>query len=204
MVLIISKILLLFYLHSITVKAFVIKTNSYTVLTSKNRLLSLPQRSKYLFVSKEENNIDHESKKNNGDKCDDLMKDTLMISNDNEIDTNPNSARNLVASEEITKSNNNPKSTSDSISYKVFMLVSYITQFLGFYFFCGLILNLFGYGYSFDFEQGIKIETIQNMRNEREFKYEMERMSLSKPKGNVKTNEQFLRNSVAPPSELPR
>ncbi len=70
------------------------------------------------------------------------------------------------------------KNGSDSISFQLFKLISYVIQFLGFYFSFGLLLNILGYGYSFDFQNGFQMDKLQNIRNEREFQREMNRMSL--------------------------
>jgi len=71
------------------------------------------------------------------------------------------------------------KNASQSISFQLFKLFSYIIQFLGLYFTFGLILNILGYGYSFDFENGFQVDKMENIRNERQFQLEMQRMSSS-------------------------
>ena len=56
-----------------------------------------------------------------------------------------------------------------------FLPFSYTIQFLGFLVFCGFILNLLGFGYTFDFEEGLRIERIENLRNELQFEREIVR-----------------------------
>ena len=57
----------------------------------------------------------------------------------------------------------------------VFLPFSYTLQFLGFFFFCGLILNFAGYAYTFDFNNGLVIDKIDNVRNEMQFEQESQR-----------------------------
>jgi len=57
----------------------------------------------------------------------------------------------------------------------VFLPFSYTLQFLGFFFFCGLILNFAGYAYTFDFNNGLVIDKIDNVRNEMQFEQEIRR-----------------------------
>jgi len=57
----------------------------------------------------------------------------------------------------------------------VFLPFSYTLQFLGFFFFCGLILNFAGYAYTFDFNNGLVIDKIDNVRNEMQFEQESPR-----------------------------
>lgn len=70
-----------------------------------------------------------------------------------------------------------PTEGKDSISFQFFKVFSYMIQFLGLYFTFGLLLNILGYGYSFDFQNGFQVDTMQNMRNERQFQREMDRMT---------------------------
>ena len=57
----------------------------------------------------------------------------------------------------------------------IFLPFSYTLQFLGFFFFCGLILNFAGYAYTFDFNNGLVIDKIDNVRNEMQFEQEIRR-----------------------------
>eukprot|EP00536_Pseudo-nitzschia_multiseries_P017151 jgi/Psemu1/328444/estExt_fgenesh1_pg.C_14010003 len=57
-----------------------------------------------------------------------------------------------------------------------------VFNLIGLYFGVGLLLNIFGYAYSFSMEDGYKVDTIQNRRIELQFeresqRYEMERAS---------------------------
>ena len=56
-----------------------------------------------------------------------------------------------------------------------FLPFSYTIQFLGFLVFCGFILNLLGFGYTFDFDEGLRIDRIENLRNELQFEREIVR-----------------------------
>lgn len=102
-----------------------------------------------------------------------------------------------------------PKKASESISYQTFKLFSYFIQFLGFFFFCGFLLNLSGYGYYFDTEGGggLKIDKMENIRNEMQFRREMERMSVTKeqrPSSGLISPGDVLEGSIVPESTLPR
>ena len=52
---------------------------------------------------------------------------------------------------------------------------SFFMNIVGLYFTAGLILNICGYAYEFSFEEGYKIDTIQNKRIERQFEQESRR-----------------------------
>ena len=56
-----------------------------------------------------------------------------------------------------------------------FLPFSYTIQFAGFLVFCGFILNLLGFGYTFDFDEGLRIDKIENLRNELQFEREIVR-----------------------------
>ena len=71
------------------------------------------------------------------------------------------------------------------ISLGIFKVFSYCIQFLGAFFGVGLILNLLGYGYTFDLKKGLVIDTMQNIRNEVQFEREIER----------EEREDYLRNN---------
>ena len=75
-------------------------------------------------------------------------------------------------------------SATAKVTSALFTLFSYCIQFLGFFFFCGLILNLLGFGYTFDFDRGLQIDRIQNIRNEVQFEREIEREERMERKGN--------------------
>lgn len=59
----------------------------------------------------------------------------------------------------------------------VSMLFSYTIIFLGTLLSLGLVLNLCGYAYTFTLTDGIRIDTIQQMRKEIQFENEIRRMS---------------------------
>ena len=70
------------------------------------------------------------------------------------------------------KENEEPSSTA-KVTLGLFNIFSYCIQFLGAFFFCGLILNLLGFGYTFDLDKGITIDKIDNIRNEVQFEREI-------------------------------
>ena len=59
----------------------------------------------------------------------------------------------------------------------VSMIFSYTITFLGALLSLGLVLNLCGYAYTFSLTDGIRIETIQQMRLEIQFENEIRRIS---------------------------
>ena len=70
------------------------------------------------------------------------------------------------------KENEEPSSTA-KVTLGLFNIFSYCIQFLGAFFFGGLILNLLGFGYTFDLDKGITIDKIDNIRNEVQFEREI-------------------------------
>ena len=78
-------------------------------------------------------------------------------------------------SDNITQSapSENKKPVSAQITFSIFKLFSYTIQFLGALFTAGLILNLIGYGYRFDFDHGLEINKLENIRNEVQFEREI-------------------------------
>ena len=74
-----------------------------------------------------------------------------------------------------------PRETNKAVrdaTFSVFKLFSYCIQFLGAFFFTGLILNFAGFGYTVDLEHGLVIDRIENIRNEIQFEREIERETL--------------------------
>jgi len=67
----------------------------------------------------------------------------------------------------------NNKQQVAQITSIIFNLFSYTIQFLGAFFTFGLVLNLLGYGYRFDFEHGVEITRLENLRNEIQFEREI-------------------------------
>ena len=68
------------------------------------------------------------------------------------------------------------------VTFTIFKLFSYCIQFLGAFFFIGLILNFAGYGYTVDLDHGLVIDRIENIRNELQFEREIERESMQASK----------------------
>jgi len=101
-----------------------------------------------------------------------------------EVDVETSDGKNPVIKNEIqeekqgsTTTSADTDNTKKQIARTTFYLTSYIIQFLGVYFSFGLILNLCGFGYSFDFNQGLKIDKIENIQIERQFEREAARMT---------------------------
>jgi len=69
------------------------------------------------------------------------------------------------------------------VTLGIFKLFSYCLQFLGVFFSFGLVANLLGFGYTFDFEHGLVVDRIQNIRNEVQFEREIEREEREDLKG---------------------
>ncbi|KAL7527007.1 hypothetical protein ACHAXR_001755 [Thalassiosira sp. AJA248-18] len=83
-----------------------------------------------------------------------------------------------------TTENSETPITANALS-PIFLLFSYCIQFLGAFFFCGLILNLLGFGYTVDLERGLNIDRIDNIRNEVQFEREMQREEMEDLKGSA-------------------
>ena len=69
------------------------------------------------------------------------------------------------------------------------LLWSYTIQFVGFALTIGLVLNLCGYAYSFDFKHGLEIDTLDNRRKQIQFQREITRPT-SKAQDTVKAVEE--------------
>lgn len=69
-------------------------------------------------------------------------------------------------------------STVRDATFSIFKLFSYCIQFLGAFFFIGLILNFAGFGYTVDLEHGLVIDRMENIRNEIQFEREIERETM--------------------------
>lgn len=61
------------------------------------------------------------------------------------------------------------------LGWGIYLLWSFCIWFLGSAFTVGLFLNLFGYGYTFSKDEGLRIDTIQQFRIERQFEMESQR-----------------------------
>lgn len=78
-------------------------------------------------------------------------------------------------------------SLTSQVTLGLFKFFSYCIQFLGLFFFCGLLLNFAGYGYTFDLEHGLVVDKIQNIRNEIQFEREIEREEMEDLRGGMNT-----------------
>jgi LPS O-antigen subunit length determinant protein (WzzB/FepE family) len=56
---------------------------------------------------------------------------------------------------------------------------SYTMTVLGIALSFGLLLNLFGYAYIIDPEEGLRVDTIQQLRTEQQFRAEAKRLSIN-------------------------
>eukprot|EP00986_Skeletonema_menzelii_P019448 scaffold28060_cov148-Skeletonema_menzelii.AAC.2 len=93
-----------------------------------------------------------------------------FLSSNNSADEEPE----IIIKEDSRETN---KAVRDA-TFSVFKLFSYCIQFLGTFFFIGLILNFAGYGYTVDLEHGLVIDRIENIRNEIQFEREIERETM--------------------------
>lgn len=93
-----------------------------------------------------------------------------FLSSNNSDDEEPE----IIIKEDSRETN---KAVRDA-TFSVFKLFSYCIQFLGTFFFIGLILNFAGYGYTVDLEHGLVIDRIENIRNEIQFEREIERETM--------------------------
>jgi len=101
---------------------------------------------------------------------------TSIGSKDNDEDGNVDD--DIIDTKKGVKKDNEPTEATKiyrKIRNVVFLPFSYTLQFLGFFFFCGLILNFAGYAYTFDFNNGLVIDKIDNVRNEMQFEQESPR-----------------------------
>ena len=101
----------------------------------------------------------------------------FILSNDYRIDDDE--AENITAEEEPKKSvEPTEPSMKAQATFSIFKVFSYCIQFLGAFFFMGLLLNFAGFGYTFDLEHGLVIDRIENIRNEIQFEREIERETM--------------------------
>jgi len=64
----------------------------------------------------------------------------------------------------------NAKSVTTILSDGISLLSSFSIQFFGVAFALGLLLNICGFGYTFDLERGLHIDRVENLRREYQFK----------------------------------
>lgn len=98
-------------------------------------------------------------------------------------DTDNTDAKNNNAGTEMGKKRE--PTAFDRFTYNIFKLFSYCLQFVGAFFFLGFILNLLGFGYTVDMEHGLKVDKIQNIRNEVQFEMEIEREERAELNGSA-------------------
>lgn len=92
-------------------------------------------------------------------------------SNEDENGPIQEESSNFSAPQSTSPTNN--RSIIAQITLFIFNLFSYTIQFLGALFTFGLVLNLLGYGYRFDFDHGLEINRLENIRNEVQFEREI-------------------------------
>ncbi len=118
-----------------------------------------------------------------------------------------NNNKETVEEEEEARKKAEAMETKRNVSFGAFKLFSYVIQFLGLYFSFGLLLNILGYGYSFDFENGFRVDKMENLRNEMQFRREIERSSSSSSsmlRSSSPTVSEVLDDNTSPSSSLPR
>lgn len=99
---------------------------------------------------------------------------TFLLSKQTEDDESEKTNR-REDSDNVTQSapSRNKKPVAAQITFSFFKIFSYTIQFLGALFTVGLVLNLVGYGYRFDFDHGLEINKLENIRNEVQFEREI-------------------------------
>ena len=115
----------------------------------------------------------HASKENNNDNS--VDEDEETIHNNNTDDADSTLPIDLFSGDISEKK---VPSLTSQVTLGLFKFFSYCIQFLGLFFFCGLLLNFAGFGYTFDFEHGLVVDKIQNIRNEVQFEMEIEREEM--------------------------
>lgn len=108
----------------------------------------------------------------------DINKNGLETPVDNLVNEETKSINDLDVMNESTRTsqrNDGMKKTLKKIGDGWDLLFSFGIQSLGLYFSVGLLLNICGFGYHFDLQHGLQIDTLENMRNENQFKREMQR-----------------------------
>lgn len=104
----------------------------------------------------------------------------MFILSSNNNDTDDDETENIVTEGEPKKSMASPTEPSmkAQTTFSIFKVFSYCIQFLGAFFFMGLLLNFAGFGYTVDLEHGLVIDRIENIRNEIQFEREIERETM--------------------------
>mmetsp|Transcript_26344 Transcript_26344/g.53504 ORF Transcript_26344/g.53504 Transcript_26344/m.53504 type:complete len:189 (+) Transcript_26344:573-1139(+) len=93
--------------------------------------------------------------------------------NDEESEKTPLSTRNDTSQPE---EDNNKPNVGQKVGFGLLTGFGYVTQAVSWLISAGLLLNLFGYGYQFNKEEGIHIDTLQQIRADNQFKVEYERI----------------------------
>mmetsp|Transcript_21855 Transcript_21855/g.45778 ORF Transcript_21855/g.45778 Transcript_21855/m.45778 type:complete len:206 (+) Transcript_21855:86-703(+) len=126
-----------------------------------------------------------------------IFNDVLLLSNrrsstsiaskeDNEAEEGEDADTDIDANNAGTELRKKREPTAfDRFTYNIFKLFSYCLQFVGAFFFLGFILNLLGFGYTVDMEHGLKVDRIQNIRNEVQFEMEIEREERAELNGSA-------------------
>lgn len=112
-----------------------------------------------------------------------LREPSTQQETETESETTPPQATNLEENEAETETENESstvvKDTVRNIGSTTRRVLMYGSGFvfncIGIYFGFGILLNLFGYAYSFSLDEGYKIDTIQNKRIEIQFEREAKR-----------------------------
>ncbi len=101
----------------------------------------------------------------------------FILSNNN---NNDDDEAETITTEEEPKKSVEPTEPSmkAQATFSIFKVFSYCIQFLGAFFFMGLLLNFAGFGYTVDLEHGLVIDRIENIRNEIQFEREIERETM--------------------------
>jgi len=163
--------------------------------------------------SKRDDNDDKGGKGRDGDGDGDGEKAVTVTKVNADADVGPNADANANANADPKKKEGRKEvnETKRDVSFQAFKLFSYVIQFLGLYFSFGLLLNILGYGYSFDFQSGFRVDKIENLRNEMQFRREIERSTTTTTttgttsvRSATPSVSEVLDDNINPSSSLPR
>lgn len=165
-------LLLISCITSFGTDAFVVPSAKKAIIYSSHGTITSMQHVGVQFSRREQRSSCLASKEN-----DEPDEEGMVGTKDADVDEQP-----PIVQEKRVEEKREP-STTAKVTFNLFQLFSYTIQFFGFFFFCGLILNLLGFGYTFDFEQGLRVDKIANIRNEVQFEREIEREEREDLKG---------------------
>ena len=96
-----------------------------------------------------------------------------LLNSDNDDDESEKSSS---SSTDSSDTDTDKPNIGQKIGFGLLTGFGYVTQVVSWLISAGLVLNIFGYGYEFNKEEGIHIDTLQRIRTDNQFKAEYERM----------------------------